>query len=115
MPSSTEQGLVTAVTDATFDEEVLRSERPVLVDFWAQWCGPCHMIAPILADLASERHGELDIRKLNYDENPKIGARYGVLSLPTMMVFRGGEPILTLVGARPKHRLIAELDKALSA
>ena len=106
---------VTAVTEATFAEAVLASEQPVLVDFWADWCGPCRMIAPVLAEIAVERAGELKIVKLNYDENPAIGQRYGVMGLPTMLLFSGGEPIRSFVGARPKMRLNAELDDALRA
>jgi thioredoxin 1 len=101
------------VTDATFDEAVLRSDTPVLVDFWASWCPPCRMIAPVLEDISREREGELVIAKLNYDENPLTGQKYGVMGLPTMLLFRGGEPIASIVGARPKARLEAELDDAL--
>jgi thioredoxin 1 len=103
------------VTDETFAELVLRNDKPVLVDFWATWCGPCRMIAPVLREIAAERSGELTIAKLNYDENPRTGAGYGVMGLPTMLLFRGGQPIRSIVGARPKARLLAELDDALSA
>jgi thioredoxin 1 len=103
------------VTDETFAELVLRNDKPVLVDFWATWCGPCRMIAPVLKEIAAERSGELTIAKLNYDENPRTGADYGVMGLPTMLLFRGGQPIRSIVGARPKARLLAELDDALSA
>jgi thioredoxin 1 len=103
------------VTDETFAELVLRNDKPVLVDFWATWCGPCRMIAPVLKEIAAERSGELTIAKLNYDENPRIGADYGVMGLPTMLLFRGGQPIRSIVGARPKARLLAELDDALGA
>lgn len=103
-----------AVTEDTFDREVLRSELPVLVDFWAEWCPPCHMIAPILAELASELAGAVAIRKVNTDENPEIGMRYRVMSLPTLMLFVDGEPVTALVGARPKSRLLKELEDALA-
>jgi thioredoxin 1 len=106
---------VTAVTDATFAEVVLASDKPVLVDFWAEWCGPCRMVAPVLAEIAVERADELTIVKLDYDENPETGQRFGVLGLPTMLLFRDGEPIRSFVGARPKMRLNAELDDALRA
>ena len=106
---------VRAVTDATFAEVVLGSDKPVLVEFWAQWCGPCRMVAPVLAEIADERAEELTVVKLNYDENPETGQRFGVLGLPTMLLFKGGAPIRQFVGARPKLRLNAELDDALRA
>jgi thioredoxin 1 len=90
------------VTDATFDQEVLRSDRPVVVDFWAPWCGPCRAIAPIMKDMAVE-HGDLvKFVKLNVDESPHTSARYHVLSIPTVVLFEGGEPRETIVGARSK-------------
>jgi len=98
----------------TFDERVLGAGKPVLVDFWAQWCAPCRMIAPVLAQIADERAETLSVVQVNYDENPEIGQRYGVLGLPTMLLFRDGEPIRSLVGTRPKARLLAELDGALA-
>ncbi len=106
---------VNAVTDATFAEVVLESDKPVLVDFWAEWCGPCHMIAPVLREIAEERADELTIVKLNYDENPLTGQRFGVMGLPTMLLFKDGQPVRSFVGARPKMRLNAELDDALRA
>jgi thioredoxin 1 len=102
------------VTDETFEREVLRSELPVLVDFWAEWCPPCHMIAPMLDELARELDGIVAIRKVNTDEHPDLGARYRVMSLPTLMLFVDGEPVQALVGARPKARLLRELEDALS-
>lgn len=99
---------------AGFDEQVLGSDKPVLVDFWAQWCPPCRMIEPVLAEIAAERADTLSIVKINYDENPAIGQRYGVLSLPTLLLFRDGEPVASIVGARPKARLLDELDGALA-
>jgi thioredoxin 1 len=102
------------VTDETFEREVLQSELPVLVDFWAEWCPPCHMIAPMLAELARELDGTIAVRKVNTDENPELGARYRIMSLPTLMLFVDGEPVQALVGARPKARLLKELEDALS-
>ncbi|WP_020674116.1 thioredoxin [Amycolatopsis nigrescens] len=104
---------VLAVTDETFEREVLQHDKPVLVDFWAQWCPPCHMIAPVLAEIAEERAGSLAIRKLNNDENPLVARNYQVMSLPTLMLFRDGVVVRTIVGARAKARLLAELDEAL--
>jgi thioredoxin 1 len=106
-------GELLAVTDETFEKEVLGHDKPVLVDFWAQWCPPCHMIAPVLAEIAGERADDLTIRKINADENPVTARTYQVMSLPTLMLFRNGQPIQALVGARPKARLISELDAAL--
>ncbi|TDE10980.1 thioredoxin [Jiangella asiatica] len=115
MPHTSRAGdVVVVATDDTFDRDVLQQDGPVLVDFWAQWCPPCHMIAPVLADLARERAGTLTVVKLDTDENPVTPANYRVLSLPTLMLFRGGEVVQSLVGARPKARLLAELDEALS-
>jgi len=104
-----------SVDEATFDEEVLRSEKPVLVDFWAQWCPPCHQIAPVLAQIGAERNDQLTVVKLNSDENPAISARYRVMALPTLILFPRGEMIWSVVGARPKHKLLKELDDALLA
>lgn len=106
-------GEVRTVTDETFDQDVLAHDKPVLVDFWAEWCPPCHMIAPTLAEIARERTGSLAIVKVNTDENPATAMRYRVMSLPTLLLFRGGEPVHAIVGAKPKARLLAELDEAL--
>lgn len=100
------------VTDATFADEVLSSDTPVLVDFTAAWCGPCRMIDPVLGEIASEE-SRFRIVSLDVDANPETTAAYGVLSMPTLMLFRAGEPVKSLVGARPKRRLLAELDEAL--
>ncbi|NJQ06446.1 thioredoxin [Streptomyces lonarensis] len=98
------------VTDADFAETVLNSDKPVLVDFWAAWCGPCRQIAPALEAIAGEQAGKIVIAKLNVDENPETAAKYGVMSIPTMNVYQGGEVVKTIVGAKPK----AAIEKDLS-
>jgi thioredoxin 1 len=100
------------VTDASFADDVLEQDKPVLVDFWAQWCPPCHMIAPVLEQIEAERP-DLVVSKVNTDENPGVMRQYQVMSLPTLMLFRNGEPVQAIVGARPKRRLLEELDAAL--
>jgi len=102
-----------AVTEATFDARVLGHDKPVLVEFWATWCGPCRMVGPVLEQIAAERAGEMDVVKINYDEEPAIGQRYNVMGLPTMLLFAGGEPVASIVGVRPKSALLKELDAAL--
>ncbi|MGY2876809.1 thioredoxin 1 [Marmoricola sp. URHA0025 HA25] len=102
------------ITDDQFEAEVLGSELPVLVEFWAQWCGPCHLVAPVVEKIAEERTDTLRVVKINSDENPLVSARYRVLGLPTMLLFDGGEPVLQLTGARPKSAIERELDKALA-
>jgi thioredoxin 1 len=101
---------VMSVTDETFAEEVLRSDVPVLVDFTASWCPPCRMIAPVLEAVAEEQAGRLKVVQLDVDADPATAAAYGVLSTPTLMVFRAGEPVKSMVGARPKRRLLQELS-----
>ncbi len=95
----------TSVTTSQFDSEVLGSNQPVIVDFWAPWCGPCHMVSPILDEIAEERSDELRVVKVNIDEEPELAQRYGVMSIPAMVLFKDGEPAAAAVGARPKRAL----------
>jgi thioredoxin 2 len=101
------------VTDATFEAQVLRAPLPTLVDIWAPWCGPCRMVAPVVAQIAAERGGDLLVAKLNSDENPRTAARYEIRSIPTLIVFRGGVPVERIVGAVPKARLDQTLARIL--
>ena len=103
------------VTDSSFQADVLGAGKPVLVDFWAEWCGPCRMIAPALEELSSELADKVTIVKLNIDENPDAPGRYGVRGIPTMILFRDGEPAATKVGAEPKSRIQAWLEDALGS
>ncbi|WP_433047534.1 thioredoxin [Dactylosporangium sp. CS-033363] len=105
--------MTTEVTDATFASEVLASDVPVLVDFWAEWCPPCHRIAPLLDELSAEYAGRARVVKLNADDNPLTARAYGVMSMPTLAVFSGGAVVSQVVGARPKGRLREQLDAAL--
>jgi thioredoxin 1 len=106
-------GKLPDVTDASFQADVLESEVPILVDFWAPWCGPCRMVAPVLAEMNSERE-DLRVVKLNVDENQQTAVKYEVLSIPTMILFKNGQMVKKLIGAQPKARIEAELEPALA-
>ena len=98
------------VTDANFDQEVLKADKPVLVDFWAPWCGPCRMVAPIVEELAEEYDGKVEFVKVNTDDNPNTAVKYGIRSIPTLLVFKDGEPAGQIIGFRPKSDLKERLD-----
>jgi thioredoxin 1 len=100
-------------TDSTWDSDVIKAEKPVLVDFWAPWCGPCRMVAPIVEELAEEYAGKVEFRKLNTDDNPATAMKYGIRSIPTLLVFKGGEPVGQIIGFRPKSDLKKRLDSVL--
>ena len=106
-------GDMKAVTDADFETEVLKSDKPVLVDFWAEWCGPCKMVAPVLEEIAAENADKITIAKVNIDENPEIARRYQIMSIPTMSVFAKGEVVKSIVGAKPKAALLRDLEGIL--
>lgn len=101
------------VTDGTFEEEVIKSPLPVLVDFWAVWCGPCHMVVPTLEDLAQNYKDKLKVVKVNVDENREIPAKYGIMSIPTLLLFKGGEVKETIIGALPKDQIVQAVAKHL--
>jgi thioredoxin 1 len=107
--------MITHATDVTFAGEVLAGDQPVLVDFWAEWCPPCHRMAPVLGELAAEYAGRARVVKVDVDNNPQTARAYGILSLPTLSVFRDGRVLSQVVGAQPKARLRAQLDSALGA
>jgi thioredoxin 1 len=111
-PAPMSEHIVT-LSDSTFDETVGASDEPVVVDFWAEWCGPCKMIAPILDELATEHQGKLKVAKLNVDESPDMARRFDVMSIPTLIVFQGGVAKKRLVGAKSKGQLVAELGEFL--
>jgi thioredoxin 1 len=99
--------------DATFDSDVLKSDKPVLVDFWAAWCGPCRAISPIVEELASEYKGKLKVAKLNIDDHQQVPQKYGIRSIPTLLLFKGGQVVDMIVGAVPKAKLLESVKKAL--
>ncbi len=101
------------VSDATFETEVLKNELPVLVDFWAPWCGPCRMVAPVVEELSEEYAGKVDFYKMNTDENPQVPSKYQIRSIPSLLIFKGGELKGTVVGFRPKSDLKKRLDEAI--
>ncbi|MDP6632524.1 MAG: thioredoxin [Dehalococcoidales bacterium] len=103
----------TPVDDATFEKEVLQADKPVLVDFWAAWCKPCLMVAPILDELAEEYDGKLKFVKLDVDSSARTAANYGIMSIPTLLIFKGGEPVLTIVGTMPKPELKKRIEAKL--
>ncbi|RZS37615.1 thioredoxin [Herbihabitans rhizosphaerae] len=98
------------VTDNSFADDVLNSDKPVVVDFWATWCGPCKMVAPVLEEIAGQHGDKITVAKLDIDANPKTAASYQILSVPTMIVFKGGEPVKQIVGAKPKQAILSELS-----
>lgn len=101
------------VTDDTFDTDVINSDKPVIVDYWAEWCGPCRQVAPILEEIAAENADKVVVAKLNVDENPKAAAAAGVVSIPTLAVYQGGQVVRTIIGAKPKQALLADLGEFL--
>ncbi len=103
--------LITNSTDANFEQDVLKADQPVMVDFWAAWCGPCKAIAPVLEELAGEYDGKAKIVKINVDDNPQIASQFGIRSIPTLMVFKDGERVDTVMGLQPKDQLATVLDK----
>jgi thioredoxin 1 len=102
-------GATKVVTDATFEAEVLKNDKPVIVDYWAEWCCPCRMVAPVLEEIATEYADKIAVVKLNIDENPGVSQRYGIMAIPTMNVFKGGEVVKQIVGAKPKSAILREL------
>ena len=105
---------IATLTDSTFDEEIGAAEAPVIVDFWAEWCGPCKMIAPILEEIAGEQAGKVVVAKLNVDDNPDAARRFDVMSIPTLIVFRDGQPVKRMVGAKGKGQLLQELSEFIT-
>jgi thioredoxin 1 len=102
-------GATKIVTDATFEADVLKNTKPVLVDYWAEWCGPCRMVGPVLEEIADEYADKIDIVKLNVDDNPNVTRQYGIMNIPTLSVFRDGQVVKEIVGAKPKSALLREL------
>ena len=105
--------MVDATTDATFEQDVLKAKEPVVVDFWAEWCGPCRMIGPSLEEISKELDGKLKIVKVNIDENPMAPTRYGVRSIPTLLLFKNGQVAATKIGAEPKQKLVSWINTSI--
>jgi thioredoxin 1 len=101
------------IEEAKFEEAVLKAEMPVLVDFWAPWCGPCRMVAPVVEELAEDYDGQVAFVKINVDDSPKIASQYGIMSIPTLMIFKDGKPVSNIIGFRPKNELKKSLEEAL--
>ena len=107
--------MATAVTESTFEQEVLQSDKPVLVDFWAEWCGPCHAVSPVLDRIVEERNGDLKLVKINIDEEQELAMRFGIQSIPTMILFKDGQPAAATMGARPKGDIERQLGLVAEA
>lgn len=107
--------LIGDITDQDFEERVLKSQTPVLVDFWAEWCVPCHMVSPVVEEIGREKAEALQVAKLNIDENPQVTRRYGIMSIPTLMLFKDGRDVARVVGARGKGALLREIDPHIAA
>jgi thioredoxin 1 len=107
--------LIGDVTDQDFEDRVLKSDTPVLVDFWAEWCVPCHMVSPVVEEIGRDKGASLDVAKLNIDENPEVTRKFGVMSIPTLMLFKDGHEMARVVGARGKDALLKEIDPHIAA
>ena len=107
-------GLIGDVTDGDFEERVLGSQTPVLVDFWAEWCVPCHMVSPVVEEIGRDKGESLEVAKLNIDDNPEVTRRYGVMSIPSLILFKGGREVARVIGARPKDAILRDLEPHLA-
>ncbi len=108
-------GQIVEATDENFESEILKGDRPVLVDFWADWCVPCHMVSPIVEEIGREKADDLRVAKLNVDDNPQMSRRYGVMSIPTLILFKDGEEKARVIGAKPKDAILRELEPHVAA
>lgn len=106
---------ILTATDDEFESQVLQSQRPVLVDFWADWCVPCHMVSPLVEELGTEMKDTLTVAKLNVDDNPTTAQRFGVMSIPTLILFKGGEEVARVIGAQPKERILQQIEPHVAA